>query len=368
MASKHLWLVCGVLIGMALTQILTFMFGFGFTLSTSQEQEHQLSEQQQNQVSIPIPVPQQHQEQQQNRYRVLAESAQSADRICEEHAAVYSGTKGFVRKEWNKVVSFSIFPMRNSTRVFDWVIHGAFANVLAARIYYPDWAVRFYVSDAIDWGEIEPLLNCDYCQAAQVVKCKHQTDREIMYMYRNYVADDPTAEYWIIRDIDSRLNIRDLLAVNDWISSGLPFHAIRDNPLHGIAILAGMFGGTRGCFGPNNTMESLMNLVIESRKAGKITAKSCGGTKLDQCFLSKYIWPIVKTQTLSTDSSQGMYCRNSAACHKFPVDPKFKSSFFVGQPFKDTRHWLHLCNISCLVETTTTESEDIWLLHTLGYL
>jgi hypothetical protein len=59
--------------------------------------------------------------------------------------------------------------------------------------------------------------------------------------YRFLVASDTTVDRFIIRDVDSRLNSRDRLAVEDWIQSKQAIHIIRDHvnhclPMNGITM------------------------------------------------------------------------------------------------------------------------------------
>jgi hypothetical protein len=51
--------------------------------------------------------------------------------------------------------------------------------------------------------------------------------------WRFLVADDPTVDRYIIRDADSRLNMREKLAIDEWIASGKKIHILRDHPNHG---------------------------------------------------------------------------------------------------------------------------------------
>jgi hypothetical protein len=47
-------------------------------------------------------------------------------------------------------------------------------------------------------------------------------------LWRFTVAADPTVDRFIVRDVDSRLNYRERLAVEEWIQSGRPIHIMRD--------------------------------------------------------------------------------------------------------------------------------------------
>ena len=46
----------------------------------------------------------------------------------------------------------------------------------------------------------------------------------------------------IVRDTDSRLGIREKLAVDEWLDSGKKLHIMRDHPYHRVPMLGGMWG------------------------------------------------------------------------------------------------------------------------------
>ena len=54
---------------------------------------------------------------------------------------------------------------------------------------------------------------------------------------------DPGVEAVLSRDLDSRLTAREAAAVTQWLEeTSLPFHVMRDHPMHGTEILGGMWG------------------------------------------------------------------------------------------------------------------------------
>ena len=64
--------------------------------------------------------------------------------------------------------------------------------------------------------------------------------------FRFLVAVDNEVDRYIIRDVDSRLNSRDRIAVEDWIRSGRKVHVLRDHVNHCIPMNGGMWGGVKG--------------------------------------------------------------------------------------------------------------------------
>jgi hypothetical protein len=67
--------------------------------------------------------------------------------------------------------------------------------------------------------------------------------------WRFFTANIDDCEYVIFRDTDSRLSIREKIAVDEWIDSSKSIHVMRDHPYHRIpcgndrlGILGGMWG------------------------------------------------------------------------------------------------------------------------------
>ena len=71
--------------------------------------------------------------------------------------------------------------------------------------------------------------------------------------WRFFALDEIDCEYAIFRDADSRLSLREKLAVDEWIIQGKSLHVMRDHPYHRIpfgndqlGILGGMWGIKKG--------------------------------------------------------------------------------------------------------------------------
>ena len=109
----------------------------------------------------------------------------------------------------------------------------------------------------------------------------------------------------ISRDLDSLLNWREKAAVDDWVASGMAFHVMRDNPSHDTPILGGMWGCAGGLLPMDEMVDRWMASVPDSCKHGS-----------DQLFLSKEVWPIVRTRAIS----HGLHGTQfpCAICRPFP--------------------------------------------------
>ena len=90
------------------------------------------------------------------------------------------------------------------------------------------------------------------------------------------------------------------------------------------------FGGT---FGMKHSVLHKKSVAALRFSLGKIE----GAPGEDQSFLLKYIWPIVKTRTLSHDDSiSRCQLHDSAECRRFPFGIRNEDeNFFVGASFKN---------------------------------
>jgi len=118
---------------------------------------------------------------------------------------------------------------------------GAIENVELANHVYPGWTCRFYVDNTVPKGIINQLLEL----GAQVHIIKKCNLTGLQRSSWRLLALAETCRV-IFRDADSRLNMKEQYAVNQWRLSGKQFHRMWDNSSeqlgHANPALAGMFG------------------------------------------------------------------------------------------------------------------------------
>lgn len=114
---------------------------------------------------------------------------------------------------------------------------GAIKNAQLAPIIYPDWDCRFYVSADVNQNIIDELLKLN-CQ----ISLKEMTANWSSMFWRFEAGFDFNYDYVIFRDTDSRLNLREKEAVEEWLKSDKTFHIMRDHPAHRFHMLGGMWG------------------------------------------------------------------------------------------------------------------------------
>ena len=107
--------------------------------------------------------------------------------------------------------------------------------------------------------------------------------------WRFTVASDASVDRFIIRDLDSRLSIREKAAVDEWILSGKKFHIMRDHPSHSMfAMSGGMWGGT------GDAVPQMHELITRQRIDTVYVA--------DMNFLTNEIWPLAQQSVLQHDA------------------------------------------------------------------
>lgn len=177
-----------------------------------------------------------------------------------------------------KIISFSIWGTDEK------YYRGAINNIFLKPVIYPEWNIRFYISDDVSISWENKFLN----MGAEVVRIKapYKGDWEGLY-WRFFPASDSSIERFISRDTDSILNVREKAAVDEWIKSGKDFHIMRDHDQHGVPILGGMWGCVGGAF---------PSLITDVYKVAHFDRKG-----VDQEFLRDYVWPHIQGRHLSHD-------------------------------------------------------------------
>ena len=120
---------------------------------------------------------------------------------------------------------------------------GTIRNAELWKEIYPDWQMVVYYDNTVPFETIDILNELG-------VQTIDMTNRGIYGMFWRFFAESlPNSEYSIFRDSDSRITIREKLAVDEWINSGKSIHVMRDHPAHripygndGLGILGGMWG------------------------------------------------------------------------------------------------------------------------------
>ena len=165
-------------------------------------------------------------------------------------------------------------------------LNGAIRNARLIPDMYPGWICRVYHDSSVPVETIEKLREF----GSELI---HMAPPKNFYdglFWRFLPATEKNVDRFLIRDIDSVVNVKERVAVDDWLASDKYFHVMRDYHSHTELILAGMWGGIGGALPP------LDQLLKEFKPRIKATET------FDQLFLRLAVWPTISQSLLSHDS------------------------------------------------------------------
>jgi hypothetical protein len=157
-----------------------------------------------------------------------------------------------------KYISFSLWGDQPIYNV------GVLKNVNLVKEIYKDWQMVVYYDNTAPTETINELKT-------QNVLTIDMTNKNIYGMFwRFFAVDLPDSEYVIFRDGDSRVSVREKMAVDEWLESGKTLHVMRDHPYHRIPCGNDRLGILGGMWGIKSKKISLTKLIQNYPNKGKI--------------------------------------------------------------------------------------------------
>lgn len=129
---------------------------------------------------------------------------------------------------------------------------------------YPNWQMVVYHDNTVPKETLHILEDLN-------VKLFNVDGHTHGMFWRFFASDLPDCEYVIFRDGDSRLSIREKMAVDEWIESGKTIHVMRDHPAHQIPYgnnTLGILGGMWGIKGNTIPMKQSIENFSRNRTMG----------------------------------------------------------------------------------------------------
>ncbi|MGI9277654.1 MAG: tetratricopeptide repeat protein [Endozoicomonas sp.] len=178
-----------------------------------------------------------------------------------------------------KVISFSLWG--NNTRY----LHGALRNVLLAPDIYSGWELWLYVDNSVP----EFYRNLLQSLGGKLILQEDNQSLKEKLCWRFKVVNAECVGYFLIRDADSVISVREYNAVQAWIESDKWFHIIRDWWTHTDLVLAGLWGGVAG------VLPDIREMLVGYNPTNVETPN------IDQWFLRDELWSYLKTSCLIHD-------------------------------------------------------------------
>ena len=165
---------------------------------------------------------------------------------------------------------------------------GTIKNAELWKEIYDDWGMVVYYDNSV------PKVTIDKLNEIGVLTID-MSDKNIYGMFwRFFAVDLPESEYSVFRDSDSRITVREKLAVDEWINSGKSLHVMRDHPAHGIPFGNNTLGILGGMWGLKSNSIELSKMINEFIKDKNLSYGS------DQTFL-KDIYSLFNEDKITHD-------------------------------------------------------------------
>jgi hypothetical protein len=233
-----------------------------------------------------------------------------------------------------KIISMSLYT--NEPR-FTW---GAIRNAQLIAVFFPGWKLRVYIpAAASSAGQQLPrkIINRLHSLGAQVIEIDDNRTALSPEWWSYLVADDPSVEYFLVRQPDARLSDRDASAVLQWInnSSKTAVHCIRDHASHlAQPVTDGLWGARtrmlRSLLNDTTSFSACVAEFCEAKRSSGVAEES-----KPNYFLKEKLFPLVKNNSiLCHDFASTDVWPNSA---QFPV---FRSNTFDYVGMKYDQHGL----------------------------
>jgi hypothetical protein len=185
---------------------------------------------------------------------------------------------------------------------------GVLKNVNLVKEIYKDWKMVVYYDNTVPTETINELKK-------QNVLTIDMTDKNIYGMFwRFFAVDLPDSTHVIFRDGDSRVSVREKMAVDEWLESGKTLHVMRDHPYHRIPCGNDRLGILGGMWGIKSKKIPLTKLIQNYPNKGKIFYGE------DQTFL-KTVYSLFENDR----------CTHDDFFEKTPFPIKRENGRFVGE-------------------------------------
>jgi hypothetical protein len=207
--------------------------------------------------------------------------------------------------------------------------YGIVESVLNNRRLLPEWTTRVHHNDTVPSNILEWLKAQEDVQLVrhEGSECKASN---MFWRFEDLFLKDAVV---LIRDADSRVSVREVRMVNEWLASDKDFHVIRDHQGHRVPILGGTMGCRNNCLeyiGRPTGLRDVNAPPLEFQEGLSFMREFVAQVppsrdmyNLDQIFLYHYVYPQVATRAMIHASHN--------AYEKFAKRVEPKDTGFVGE-------------------------------------
>lgn len=196
---------------------------------------------------------------------------------------------------------------------------------------FKDWIFRIFIDDSVPLHVQSKLksMGAELINMTNVYVPESYEKRYPGMYWRFLPMDDPSVDVFIVRDVDSRINKRDELAVNDWLKTDKVLHVMRDHPHHYYKILGGMWGHQSHLH--RIPIQEKINEFLKNRK---YTFKRMDDMKFLDYIYDYYYYKNYKDEISVVEHDQFFNYSNAISFPSNEYNPKLGNYYhFVGEIF-----------------------------------
>jgi hypothetical protein len=195
-----------------------------------------------------------------------------------------------------KVVAFSLFGREA------FYAEAAVRNAQDVARWYPGWVCRFYVG-----AEVSSAVKRRLREAGAEVVMPPQAQTHLPgTVWRFMALDDLRVKTVLLRDADSQITEREVLAVQQWLVSDCQAHVMRDHAMHSELILAGLWGAQ------TQSLRGIGQALLD------FFSRPFHATHADQHFLREWLWPRIWQDVMQHDGCTRWHTEGMPAALDFP--------------------------------------------------
>jgi hypothetical protein len=216
------------------------------------------------------------------------------------------------------VISFSLWGTAPS------YFYGLLDNCIIIKYKLPEFTCFVYHNNSLP-KNIKDIL--EQLGNVRLIPMNNTNDKRNT-MWRFLPAFYKNTNIVLSRDADSRIEPKEIKAIQDWLKSDKNFHIIRNNRGHKRKILAGLWGCRNKILRP--LLKDYINYISKPY--------TINNWIVDEIFLEKIVYPyVMKLNTVYVNASHNRY-EPKSSLHELDNSLPNEYESFIGCPTKKTHY------------------------------
>lgn len=228
-------------------------------------------------------------------------------------------------EQLKNVLSYSLYGEHQAWEKYGKSIPEVLKQVNGSKVY-KNWVVRIYHENSYINASVAKSYSNIY-QHVQFCNIKNSPyygdlSRINGMVWRFLPITDTFVNVTCFRDLDSPIIKREEDAVSVWLNSTKIVHIMRDSQFHKFAVLGGTW-----CFRTKKNISTsfqILKLILSKASYRKLRNKTTDLKWEDQNILKKYVWPLIKNDSVQHDS---YYCKLYPGSIPFPTQRNIDKAF-----------------------------------------